>query len=170
MRIYAFAAVVTIGIATLAGCSSGGEAGRPGRVSEANYTGLEASRPSGVALFASWRDSPGVERVEVGDRNTAPKLLQATCYGDGADLRIRVEAPGGAVLHSSADRSTVEVGFPGLVDSVELDIATYDMTWSPTGMEVDLFRSDFGSSASGGFPKEFGKASGTLNIRMTVTC
>lgn len=62
------------------------------------------------------------------------------------------------------------VDFPGLAEPVKLDVAAYDLSWGPTGMEIDLFRSDFGSSANGSFPEEFGKVSGTSNIRMTVTC
>lgn len=170
MRMHAFAATIAVGAVLLASCSPGDDDSRPGVVSEASYTGLEVRRPIGVALFASWKDSPDSERVEVGERDISPELLRATCRGDGNDLRVVVEGPGGSELSSSTGSSTIGVDFPGLAEPVELDVAAYDLSWGPTGMEIDLFRSDFGSSASGSFPEEFGKVSGTLNIRMTVTC
>ncbi|GBF17813.1 hypothetical protein Br6_05220 [Rhodococcus sp. Br-6] len=167
-----FTSVALVGLAAAAltaGCSSSSaDEGRPGTVSEASYSGLKATKLDGVSLAAGWaRQLPD---QLVGDKETPPAMMKATCFGEYPDLRVEVEGPDDATMRATAGEQTMSFTF-GTKGPIEVQPPASSYTWGPTGLDIDLDMSTSANMSEKELSKDvFDDEFGWIRVRMLVTC
>lgn len=159
--------------AVVAGCgSASGDEGRAGSVSVGSLgkSSLKATSLDGVALYAEWDadKASGADRF-VGDKETAPQMLTATCFGQYPDLRVKVQGPDEAELSAVSGEKTMSVRFA--------ELGPFDITpdpqhykWGPTGVDLAINMSAKSDRTDYVLPEDSGIARGSIVVRMLVTC